>query len=137
MEGDTAVTIWRVMASRASSGHDQREMGTPVSGYDLPPVTTALETVVQTCDPLAARLVPAAIEQIVVDEHPDDHPARLSDLASEVVPSQTGLLRIRLECCLADPAVRAGQSPEESYADLDRRALGGRIPERFAFWSAR
>ncbi|MFC9643597.1 hypothetical protein ACFTZF_34405 [Streptomyces mirabilis] len=101
-------------------------------GYDLPPVTTALETVVQACDPLAARLVLAVIEQIVVDEHPDDHPARLSDLASEVVPSQTGLLRIRLECCLADLAVRAGQSPEESYADLDRRALGGRIPERFA-----
>jgi hypothetical protein len=101
-------------------------------GYDLPPVTTALETVVQACDPLAARLVLAVIEQIVVDEHPDDHPARLSDLAFEVVPSQAGLLRIRLECCLADLAVRAGQSPEESYADLDRRALGGRIPERFA-----
>lgn len=101
-------------------------------GYDLPPVTTALETVVQACDPLAARLVLAVIEQIVVDEHPDDHPARLSDLASEVVPSQTGLLRIRLQCCLADLAVRAGQSPEEAYADLDRRALGGRIPERFA-----
>ncbi|BDH12743.1 hypothetical protein HOK021_39220 [Streptomyces hygroscopicus] len=31
VEGDTGVTIWRVMASRASSGHDQREMGTPVS----------------------------------------------------------------------------------------------------------
>ncbi|AXI76126.1 ATP-binding protein [Peterkaempfera bronchialis] len=101
-------------------------------GYDLPPVTTALETVVQACDPLAARLVLAVIEQIVVDEHPDDHPSRLSDLASEVVPSQTGLLRIRLECCLADLAVRGGQSPEESYADLDRRALSGRIPERHA-----
>ncbi|MFD4711944.1 hypothetical protein ACFWN5_20055 [Streptomyces sp. NPDC058430] len=101
-------------------------------GYDLPPVTTALETVVQACDPLAARLVLAVIEQIVADEHPDDHPTKLSGLACEVVPSQTGLLRIRLECCLADLAVRAGQSPEESYDDLDRRALGGRIPERFA-----
>ncbi|WP_405462936.1 hypothetical protein OG783_33365 [Streptomyces jietaisiensis] len=101
-------------------------------GYDLPPVTTALETVVQACNPLAARLVLAVIEQIVVDEHPNDHPARLSDLASEVLPSQTGLVRIRLECSLADLAVNAGQSPEESYGDLDRRALGGRIPERFA-----
>jgi hypothetical protein len=101
-------------------------------GYDLEPVTTALAAVVQAGDPLAPRLVLAVIEQIVVDEDPDDHPARLSDLASEVVTSQTGLLRIRLECCLTDLDVRAGQSPEEAYADLDRRALGGRIPERFA-----
>ncbi|MEU8350619.1 hypothetical protein [Streptomyces sp. NPDC048845] len=101
-------------------------------GYDLAPVTTALESVVQAGDLLAARLVLAVIEQIVVDEHPDDHPAGLTDLASKVVTSQTGLLRIRLECCLADLAIRAGQSPEEAYADLDRRALGGRIPERSA-----
>ncbi|MGW2938135.1 HEAT repeat domain-containing protein [Streptomyces sp. NPDC001156] len=101
-------------------------------GYDLAPVTTALVAVVHVGEPLAPRLVLAVIEQIVVDEDPDDHPARLSDLASQVVTSQTGLLRIRLECCLADLAVRAGQSPEEAYADLDRRALGGRIPERFA-----
>ncbi|MFJ5688104.1 hypothetical protein [Streptomyces sp. NPDC093099] len=101
-------------------------------GYDLAPITTVLAAVVQAGDPLAARLVLAVIEQIVVDEHPDDHPAGLTDLASEVVTSQTGLLRIRLECCLADLAIRAGQSPEEAYADLDRRALGGRIPERSA-----
>jgi hypothetical protein len=101
-------------------------------GYDLAPVTTALVAVVQAGDPLAARLVLAVIEQIVVDEHPDDHPAGLTDLASKVVASQSGLLQIRLECCLADLAIRAGQSPEEAYADLDRRALGGRIPERFA-----
>ncbi|MFD6822929.1 hypothetical protein ACFWC5_21515 [Streptomyces sp. NPDC060085] len=101
-------------------------------GYDLAPITTALVAVVQASDPLAARLVLAVIEQIVADEHPDDHPAELADLALVVVASQGGLLRIRLECCLADLAVRAGQSPEEAYADLDRRALGGRIPERFA-----
>lgn len=101
-------------------------------GYDLAPVTTALVTVVQASDPLAARLVLAVIEQIVADEHPDDHPAGLADLASEIVASQSGLLRLRLECCLADLAIRAGHSSEEAYADLDRRALGGRIPERFA-----
>ncbi|MFE5844245.1 hypothetical protein ACFQ7N_21730 [Streptomyces niveus] len=101
-------------------------------GYDLAPVTTGLVAVVQAGDPLAARLVLAVIEQIVADEHPDDHPAGLTDLASEVVTSQTGILRIRLECCLADLAIRAGQGPEDAFADLDRRALGGRIPERFA-----
>ncbi|MEU2026710.1 hypothetical protein ABZ565_31830 [Streptomyces sp. NPDC016469] len=75
-------------------------------------------------------MVLAVAEQILVDEHPDDDPARLTDLAAGVVSSQSGLLKIRLECCLADLAVRAGRSPEEAYAGLDRHALGGRIPER-------
>ncbi|MCX4580733.1 hypothetical protein OHB41_48000 [Streptomyces sp. NBC_01571] len=44
-------------------------------GYNLAPVTTALVAVVQAGDPLAARLVLAVIEQIVADEHPDDHTA--------------------------------------------------------------
>ncbi|MEU5076000.1 hypothetical protein AB0G76_31240 [Streptomyces asoensis] len=101
-------------------------------GYDLAPITAALAAMVQASDPLAPRMVLAVIEQIVADEHPDDHPAGLADLASEMVASQRGLLRIRLECCLADLAIRAGQSPEEAYTDLDRRALSGRIPERFA-----
>ncbi|MEV5082711.1 hypothetical protein AB0K74_29055 [Streptomyces sp. NPDC056159] len=101
-------------------------------GYDLAPVTTALEAVVQAGEPLASRLVLTVIEQIVADDDPDDDPAGLSDLAAGLVASQTGLLRVRLECCLADLAVRSGQSPDEAYADLDRRALGGRIPERFA-----
>ncbi|WP_145503577.1 HEAT repeat domain-containing protein [Streptomyces sp. CFMR 7] len=101
-------------------------------GYDLAPVTTALVAVAQAEDPLAARLVLAVAEQIVVDEHPDDQPAGLTDLASAVVTSQSGLLKVRLECCLADLAIRAGQSPEDAYNDLDRRALSGRIPERLA-----
>ncbi|MFI2722578.1 hypothetical protein ACH5AI_40815 [Streptomyces collinus] len=101
-------------------------------GYDLAPVTAALETMVQAGEPWVSRLVLAVIEQIVVDEDPDDDPARLSNLAAGLVASQTGLLRVRLECCLADLAIRSGQSPENAYADLDRRALGGRIPERFA-----
>ncbi|MBV7700970.1 HEAT repeat domain-containing protein [Streptomyces sp. TRM70350] len=121
--GGTASNIYEVLKALA----DWFEYG-----YDLAPVTTALVAVVQAGDPMAARLVLAVIEQIVVDEHPDDHPAGLAGLASEIVTSQGGLLRIRLECCLADLSVRAGQSPEEAYADLDRRALGGRIPERFA-----
>jgi hypothetical protein len=102
------------------------------SGYDLAPVTSSLETVVQAGEPLAPRLVLAVLEQIVVDEYPDDDWAGLSDLAAGLVASQTGLLRVRLECCLADLAVRSGQSPDDAYADLDRRALGGRVPERFA-----
>ncbi|MFI8348250.1 hypothetical protein [Streptomyces sp. NPDC085596] len=101
-------------------------------GYDLAPVTAALEAVVQTGEFLAPRLVLAVIEQIVVDEDPGDDPAGLCGLAAGLVASQSGLLRVRLECCLADLAVRSGQSPEEAYADLDRRALGGRIPERVA-----
>ncbi|WP_329437903.1 hypothetical protein [Streptomyces canus] len=101
-------------------------------GYDLAPVTTSLETVVQAGERMAPRLLLAVIEQIVVDEDPNDDPAGLSDLTAGLVASQTGLLRVRLECCLADLAIRSGQSPEEAYADLDRRALGGRIPERFA-----
>jgi hypothetical protein len=101
-------------------------------GFDLAPVTAALETVVQAGEPWASRLVLAVIEQIVVDEDPDDDPAGLSDLAAGLVTSQTGLLRVRLECCLADLAIRSGHSPDEAYADLDRRALGGRIPERCA-----
>ncbi|MFJ7305674.1 hypothetical protein [Streptomyces sp. NPDC099088] len=101
-------------------------------GYDLAPVTAALEAVVQAGESWASRLVLAVIEQIVVDEDPDDNPAGLSDLAAGLVTSQTGLLRVRLECCLADLAIRSGQSPDEAYADLDRRALGGRIPERCA-----
>ncbi|MFG2733029.1 hypothetical protein [Streptomyces canus] len=101
-------------------------------GYDLAPVTAALEIMVQAGEPLAPRLVLAVIEQIVVDEDPDDDPAGLSNLAAALAASQTGLLRVRLECCLADLAVRSGQSPDKAYADLDRRALGGRIPERFA-----
>ncbi|MFD7881102.1 hypothetical protein ACFV3N_01550 [Streptomyces bauhiniae] len=101
-------------------------------GYDLAPVTDALEAVVRAGESLAPRLVLAVIEQIVVDEDPDDDPARLSDLATELVAAQTGLLRVRLDCCLADLAIRSGRRPEDAYADLDRRALGGRIPERFA-----
>ncbi|MFD0319377.1 hypothetical protein [Streptomyces flavalbus] len=101
-------------------------------GYDLAPVTAALETVVQAGEPWASRLVLAVIEQIVVDEDPDDDPAGLSDLTAGLVTAQTGLLRVRLECCLADLAIRSGHSPDKAYADLDRRALGGRIPERFA-----
>ncbi|MEV5012014.1 hypothetical protein [Streptomyces sp. NPDC055692] len=101
-------------------------------GYDLAPVTTALEAVVQAGEPLASRLVLTVIEQVVTDDDPDDDPVGLSNLAAGLVASQTGLLRVRLECCLADLAVRSGQNPDEAYADLDRRALGGRIPERFA-----
>ncbi|MCX4834324.1 MULTISPECIES: HEAT repeat domain-containing protein [unclassified Streptomyces] len=121
--GGTAADIYSVLKALA----DWFE-----HGYALPPVTAALEAVVRASDPLAARLVLAVIEQIVVDEHPDDHPAKLSDLVSQVAPAQKGLLRLRLECCLADLAVRAGQGPEDSYADLNRRALGGRLQERFA-----
>jgi hypothetical protein len=97
-------------------------------GYDLAPVTTALEAIVAADNPLAGRLVLAVAEQIVTDEDPADDPEPLCTVARNLVGRLTDTLRIRLECCVADLAVRTGTDPTIAFDDLIRRADGIRAP---------
>ncbi|MQA87834.1 MAG: hypothetical protein GEV03_25225 [Streptosporangiales bacterium] len=94
-------------------------------GYDLGRVTQALEVLVAADDPLAGRLVVTVAEQVVVDEYPPGAASALSALASRLVGRLGENLRVRLECCIADLAVSAGDDPAEAFAGLTRRALGG------------
>lgn len=71
-------------------------------GYDLAPVTTALEAIVAAADPLAGRLVLAVAEQIVTDDDSAADPEPLCTVASNLVDRLAGTLRTRLECCIAD-----------------------------------
>ncbi|MFE2866451.1 hypothetical protein [Embleya sp. NPDC059259] len=102
-------------------------------GYDLDPVAEALADLIEADSPLAARLTLAVAEQVVVDEDPRDDIGRLESLAARA----NGLgsspeHRVRLQCCLADFAVRNGATPQAAFQELERRALNGYIPERFA-----
>jgi hypothetical protein len=101
-------------------------------GYDLEPVTQALETIVAAEEAWASHLVVAVAEQIVTDEDPADDPTGLTELARGLVGRLTGIVGVRLECCLADLSIRAGLDPVEAYRDLTRRALGGYISEPLA-----
>lgn len=102
------------------------------NGYDLAPVTTALKAIVAADDPLAGRLVVALAEQIVTDEDPADDPEPLCTVARNLVVRLTRTLRIRLECCVADLAVRTGTDPTDAFADLTRRADGVHIDASLA-----
>ncbi|SDS54581.1 hypothetical protein SAMN05216371_0134 [Streptomyces sp. TLI_053] len=103
-----------------------------VHGYDLEPVVSAVTAIVHADLPLAGRILLAVAEQVVVDDDPLDNPQDLQALLDAVAGSQPADIRIRMQCCSADLTIRAGTQPGQAYADLASRALGGRIPERFA-----
>ena len=69
-------------------------------GDDLEPVTQALETIVTAEEAWASHLVVAVAEQIVTDEDPADDPTGLTELARGLVGRLTGIVGVRLECCL-------------------------------------
>ncbi|WFB11386.1 HEAT repeat domain-containing protein [Streptomyces sp. LX-29] len=101
-------------------------------GYDLAPVVEALRDVVDSGEGLAPRVALAVAEQMVVEDDPRDDPADLAVLLNDLVDAQSGEMRVRMECCLADFAVRGGKDPREAFGDLERRALSGYLAEEFA-----
>ncbi|GLW56812.1 hypothetical protein [Kitasatospora phosalacinea] len=103
-----------------------------VHGYDLGPVVTALTELADAGIRPAGRLALAVAEQVVVEDDPLDDPEDLQALSERIADDQPAEIRVRMQCCLADLAIRAHTPPARAYADLASRALSGRIPERLA-----
>ena len=101
----------------------------PEHGYDLAPISAALQIVVSANDNLAGSLTLAIAEQIVTDDDPSDDFALLLDISETAVARMSGQLRTRLECCIADLKVHGGADPVEVFADLTSQANGGWLSE--------
>lgn len=96
------------------------------NGYELEPVSEALQNLVEANHAFAGQLVLLIAEQIVTDDDPRDDFALLLDVAKVVVGKLPGgAIKTRLQCCIADLQVHAGTEPANAFAELTRQAQGG------------